>query len=322
MGPKSRGYATYFIGHCGTPGMPRQASLLALTLVVVLLFATAGSIEAKEKPPQGPFTIEVESEEMFFVDDSGDTLHGPHGHLETEIAHHHEEYAWDIEGLGEFEGAEVDLPTHEVGVRKASYNVHFIDQENHTGLSIATVPDLSGIYFVFGDGTGLEEGDDSTHTPVFEMIWGSYMTQVQSDERGTIMEFAGRLSEPMTLRLRLDESVTEPSVYLVGIHVKSGDHLVEDTGSIRIKPDETHALSYLDGELSIKILIASGGDPPISIISYDGTYEDLPSEYRTHIGALEWEGHVGEPEETPGFGVLVSVLALTIAVFAVGARRR
>lgn len=321
MGPKWQGHATYFIGHCGTPGMSRLGSLLALTLVVVLLFATAGCIEVKDKPPQGPFTIEVESEEMFFVDDSGDTLHGPHGHLETEIAHHHEEYAWDIEGLGEFEGAEVDLPTHDVGVRKASYNVHFIDQENHTGLSVATVPDLSGIYFIIGDGTGLEEGDDSTETPVFDMLWGSNLTQVQSDERGTIMEFAGRLSEPMTLKLGHFSSTAEPSVYLVGIHVKSGDLLEEDTGSIRINPDEAHELSYLDGELSIKIWTYDEVQSGLSVF-FNGTYEDLPLEYRTHIGALEWEGHVGEPEETPGFGALVSVLALTIAVFAVGARRR
>jgi len=299
--------------------MPRLASLLALTLVVVLLFAIAGCIEVKDKPPRGPFTIEVESEEMFFVDDSGGTLHGPHGILETEIVHHHEEYAWDIEELGEFEGTEVDLPAHDVGVRKASYNVHFIDQENHTGLTVATVPDLSGIYFVFGDGTGLEEGDNSANTPVFDMFWGPNLTQVQSDEHGTIMEFAGRLSEPMTLRLQHFSSTAETSVYLVGVHVKSGE--LPDTGSIRINPDEAHELSYLDGELSIRIWTYDEVQSVLSVF-YNGTYEDLPSEYRTHIGALEWEGHVGEPEETPGFGLLISVLALTVAVFAVGARRR
>ena len=302
--------------------MPRQASLLALTLVVVLLFATAGCIEAKEKPPQGPFTIELESEEMFFVDDSGGILHGPHGHLETEIAHHHEEYAWDIEGLGEFEGAEVDLPTHEVGVRKASYNVHFIDQENHTGLSIATVPDLSGIYFVIGDGIGLEEGDNNTDALDLEIRWGQNLTEVSSSEGWTVLEYTGRLSEPMHVGIKHNFSNQGTVTYLVGIHVKSGDLLEEDIGSIRINPGEDHTLRYLDGELWV---IIRGADLPPGTIEdplYNGTYEDLPSEYRTHIGALEWEGHVGEPEETPGFGVLISALALTIAVFAVGARRR
>lgn len=301
--------------------MPRLASLLALTLVVVLLFAIAGCIEVKDKPPRGPFTIEVESEEMFFVDDSGGTLHGPHGTLETEIVHHHEEYAWDIEGLGEFEGAEVDLPAHDVGVRKASYNVHFIDQENHTGLSVATVPDLSDIYFVIGDGIGLEEGDNSTETLDLELLWGQNLTEVSSGEGSTILEYTGRLSEPMIVSVLHNFSIIGSMTYLVGVHVKSGDLLEEDVGSIVIKPGESHTLEYIEGELLVTIWpytqvpVESG---PI----FDGTYEDLPSEYRTHIGALEWEGHVGEPEETPGFSLLISVLALTVAVFAVGARRR
>ena len=97
--------------------MPRRTSLLVISLVVVLLMTAAGCIEVKEKPPRGPFHIEIESEEMFFVDDSGGHLEGPHGHVDTDIAHAHEEYAWDIEGLGEFEGAEVELPAHDVGIR-------------------------------------------------------------------------------------------------------------------------------------------------------------------------------------------------------------
>lgn len=320
--PMGTTHATYFIGDFGTPVMRRPIQLLAITFVVLLIVATAGCIEAKEKPPQGPFTIEVASPEMLFVDDSGGPLVGPHGHVETDIAHAHEEYAWDIDGLGEFEGAEVDLPAHDVGVRKASYDIHFIEEENHTGLSVATVPDLSGIYFVIGDGIGLEYGDDDTQTLDLELRWGENMTEVSSGDGWTIMEYAGSLSEPMFAGLFHNFSNQGNVTYLVGIHVTSEELLEEDVGSIMIKPGEYHTLSYLDGQLWVQIWPL----PPIEDVVHDpvynGTYEDLPKEYHTHIGVLEWEGHVGEPEETPGFGSLISVLALTVALVVVIRRRR
>ena len=236
--------ATLFMGHSVTPGMSRRAALLVLTLVVVLLAVTAGCIEVKEKPPHGPFTIDLHTEVMHFVGASGGILEGPHGHVETEIAHAHEGYAWDIEGLGEFEGAEVELPDHEVGVRKASYDVHFLEEENHTGTAVATVPDLSGIYFVIGDGIGLEHGDEDDQTLDLELRYGPNLTEVSADEGWTILEHGGRLSEPMVVELKHNNSNTGNVTYLVGIHVKSGDLLEEDIGSIRILPMETHILSY------------------------------------------------------------------------------
>jgi hypothetical protein len=302
--------------------MPRKAALLVLTTAVAIMFVTAGCIEVKEKPPRGSFTLEVEAEEMFFMDDSGGLLEGPHGHLDTEIAHAHEEYVWDIEDLGEFEGSEVDLPYHDTGVRPASYNIHFLEEENHTGLAVATVPDLSGIYFVIGDGTGLATDDNSTHTPVFDMEWGQNLTEVHSDVHGTIMEYGGRLSEAMTVGIALNDSTEEPSVYMVGIHVKSGDLLEEDIGSLKIDPGEYHVLSYVDGQLTVDVheyILGTVVEPPV----WSGPYEDIPKEYRTHIGHLEWEGHVGEPEEAPGFGTLMSVLAMAaIAVLVLRGRRR
>jgi hypothetical protein len=304
--------------------MTRRAALLVISLVVVLIISTTGCIEVKEKPPQGPFTIEVDSEEVYFVDEAGGHLEGPHAHVETEIAHAHEEYSWDIEGLGEFEGSEVELPAHDVGVRKASYDIHFIDQENHMGLSVATVPDLSGIYFVIGDGIGLEEGDDDTQTLDLEIMHGPNMTQVSSGDGWTIMEYTGRISEPMTLSLHHNLSNEGNVSYLVGVHVKSGDILEEDMGSIRIMPGDSHVLSYMDGELRVEVFEPSPPDDmePRGPV-YNGTYEDLPREYRTHIGKMEWVGHVGEVEEAPGFGALFSMAALaTITVLLVRSRRR
>ena len=301
--------------------MSRWAALLVTTLVMALLIATAGCIEVKEKPPQGPFTIEFDSEEMFFVDETDGVLVGPHGHLETDIPHAHEGYAWDIEGLGEFEGAEVELPDHAPGVRKASYNTHFFEEEIHTGLSVATVPDLSGIYFVIGDGIGLEEGDDDTQTLDLEIEAGQNLTEVASDDGWTLLEYTGRLSEPMGMEVFHNFSNTGTVTYMVGIHVKSGDILEEDVGSIRINPGERHVLSYIDGILSVKIW-APNADQTGEELVFDGAYEDLPKGYRTHIGQMEWEGHVGEAEETPGFGMLFSVLSLAVIAVVVIRHRR
>jgi hypothetical protein len=56
---------------------------------------------------------------------------------------------------------------------------------------------------------------------------------------------------------------------------------------------------------------------------YNGTYEDLPHEYRTHIGVMEWAGHVGEVEESPGFGAMMSMAAaVVVSVLLLRSRRR
>lgn len=298
--------------------MSGRTSLLAVILVVTLLSATAGCIEVKDKPPQGEFTISLVTKEILFVDASGGTLHGPHAEVETEIPHAHTGYEWDIEGLGEFEGADAELPAHTQGVRLASYDVHFIDQSNHTGVALATVPDLSGIYMVFADGTSLDPEANASDHPVFDLEWGDDLEEVYEGEEGVIREYTGRLSEPMTLTVSLNESSVGSGVYMLGFHVRSGELLVERIASVRINPGEAHLLSYQDGELEVYI--------PHSIeqvIIYDGPYEGLPKEYRTEIGVLEWEGWVGEPEETPGLGALATVVAMSsMAGLVVRARRR
>ncbi len=300
--------------------MSRRAAILVVAIVVVLLAATAGCIEVKEKPPQGPFTIDLVSEEMYFVAETGSHLEGPHAHVETEIAHAHEEYAWDIEDLGEFEGAEVELPAHDVGVRKASYNVHFIDQENDTGCAVATLPDLSGSYFVIGDGIGLEEGDEDTQTLDLAIGPSPNLTHVSSGEGWKILEHPGRLDEPVQVGINHHARNEGNVTYLVGVRHMSGGLPEEYTGSIRIAPGQYHLLTFANGELRLSIW-KSISDVPLEEPVYNGTYEDLPSEYRTHIGHLEWEGHVGEVEETPGFGALLSMAAVAVVVVIVVHRR-
>jgi hypothetical protein len=137
------------------------------------------------------------------------------------------------------------------------------------------------------------------------------------------MEYTGSMDDPMTVEIELNGTTTEPSVYLVGVHLVSGDLPQDDTGSIRIGPKETHILSYVDGTLWVNITYPNDMPPEAMEYFYYGTYEDLPKEYRTHIGQIEWEGHVGEPEEAPGFGTLLSLMAMTaIAVLLVRGRRR
>jgi hypothetical protein len=192
------------------------------------------------------------------------------------------------------------------------------------GLAVATVPDLSGIYFVIGDGIGLEEGDNDTQTLDLEIMVGPNMTEVSSGDGWAILEYTGRISEPMSLSLHHNLSNEGNVTYLVGVHVKSGDLLEEDMGSIRIMPGDRHVLSYLDGELRVKVYEPTPPeDMEPSEPVYNGTYEDLPKDYRTYIGKMEWVGHVGEVEETPGFSALLSMAALTtITVLLVRSRRR
>ena len=52
----------------------------------------------------------------------------------------------------------------------------------------------------------------------------------------------------------------------------------------------------------------------------EGTYEDLPSSYIAHPGHLEWEGEVGETDDAPGPGGVITLSALFVAVVLV--RRR
>lgn len=292
-----------------------------MTLAVALLFTTAGCIEVKERPPEGPFTILLDVPAMYFVDEGEGMLEGPHATVETDIAHAHEGYAWDIEGLGEFEGTEADLPDHDVGVMKAWYQVHFLEEENHTGTSVATVPDLSADYLVIGDGIGLAEGDEGTQTLDLELSMGQNLSYVDSDEGWTVMEYAGSLSNAMTVSLLHNGSNQGTVTYLVGVHIGSTDPGEETVGAIEMNPGELHRLTYLDGQLNVTIYEDYIVAPGLNQV-YDGSYHDLPAEYRTHIGHLDWEGHIGEVEEAPGFGMLLSLGAVVaVAVVLVGRRR-
>lgn len=310
---------TLFIGDGVTLAVSRPASLPVLVLVstVALLLATSGCIEVKDPPPAGKFIIDVESEGIFFVPASGGLLEGPHAHVETDLHHEHPDYSWDIDGVGEFEGAEVDVPATSVAVRKASYNLDYYEQSQHMPMLVTTLPDLTGIYFVVGNGTQLDE--NLTMDYELEVEMGPSLIEHHVDEMGAVMEFSGRLSDGIALNISLNGSAPNETSYVLGITLYSGELDEEVGGSVAIYPGEMHRLFYVDGELNVTIYPM---DDPTNI-TFQGTFEDLPSEYHTDIGDLLWVGRVGEEEEAPGMASWTALMALgVVALVAVGRRRR
>ncbi len=299
--------------------MPRPASLNLLVLAssVALLLAVSGCIEVKDPPPHGDFTIEVDSEGMFFVPDEGGELEGPRADVETDLHDEHPEYSWDIEGVGEFPGRKVEVPPTTVGLRTATYDLEYYEQHQCVPVFVATLPDLTGIYFVVGNATQLDE--NLTIEEGLEIEMGPSLIEHHVDDNGAVMEFSGRLSDGIAVNVSLEEGAPNSTAYVTAILVSSGDIQDEEVGSIAIFPGEAHHLFYVDGDLNITI---SRTDDPTNI-TFEGLYADLPKEYRTDIGKLLWEGHVGETEETPGMASFTALLAfIVVAAVATRARRR
>ena len=201
---------------------------------VALLLATAGCIEVKDPPPAGEFTIDVESEGITFVSASGGLLVGSHAHVETELHHEHPNYSWDIDGVGEFEGAEVDVPATSVGLRKASYDLEYYELWQHMPMLVTTLPDLTGIYFVVGNGTQLDENLTMDYELDVEM--GPSLVEHHVDEMGAIMEFSGRLSDGIALNISLNGSAPNETSYVLGITLYSGELDEEVAGAVAIYP--------------------------------------------------------------------------------------
>ncbi len=310
---------TLFIGDGVTLAVSRPSypPVLVLVSAVAILLATAGCIEVKDPPPAGEFTIDVESEGIFFVPANGGLLEGPHAHVETELHHDHPNYTWDIDGAGEFEGAEVDLPATSVALRKASYNLEYYEQWQHMPMFVTTLPDLTGIYFVVGNGTQLDE--NLTMDFELDVEMGPSLIEHHMDEMGAVMEFSGRLSDGIALNISLNESAPNETTYVFGITLYSGELEKEVAGSVAIYPGEVHRLFYAEGELNVTI---HPMDEPTNI-TFQGNLVDLPGEYHTDIGELLWVGHVGEEEEAPGMASWTALVALgVIALVSVVRRRR
>jgi len=281
-----------------------------------MLLATAGCIEVKDPPPAGEFTIDVESEGIFFVPASGGLLEGPHAHTETELHHDHPDYSWEIDGAGEFEGAEVDLPATSVALRKASYDLEYYEQSQHMPMFVTTLPDLTGVYFVVGNGTQLDENLTMDYDLEVEM--GPSLIEHHVDEVGGIMEFTGSLSDGIALNISLNESAPNETSYVLGLMLYSGELDEEVAGSVAIYPGEVHRLFYMDGALNVTI---HPMDEPTNI-TFQGDFEDLPEEYHTDIGELMWVGHVGEAEEAPGMASWTALVSLSVVSFVAIVRRR
>lgn len=307
----------FLMGDCVTRGVSKQLITMLLSLAVVLTLLASGCIEVKDKPPHGEFTMELHSNEMFFVPDGGGELEGAHAHVDTDLHHEHPEYSWNITGLTTLKGSKVDVPPTGQGMRKADYVLEYYEQHNQTSVLLSTVPNLSGIYFAVGNGTGLMAHEDDEHSGV-NVEMGPALTTIASDDTGQVMEFSGRLSDGISVNVTMDHEGGNSTSYVLGVWVQtvSSTDLVSE--SLKIFKGEVHMLHYVDEELNLTI--AREDDP--TNVTFEGTIGDLPEGYHTHIGSLEWEGTVGEVEESPGMGAWAAVVAFATLAAVMVRRRR
>ena len=203
-----------------------------MVLFIAVLLAVSGCIEVRDPPPHGDFTIEVDSEGMFFVPDEGGELEGPKAHAETDLHHQHPDYSWDIEGAGEFPDRKVELPATTVAVRTATYDLEYYEQHQWVPVLVATLPDLTGIYFVVGNGTQLDE--NLTIEEGLDIETGPSLLELRVDDNGAVMEFSGRLSDGIAVNVSLEEGAPNSTAYVLGVLVTSGDIHDEVAGSVAI----------------------------------------------------------------------------------------
>jgi hypothetical protein len=288
----------------------------------MLLVASAGCIEQKDPPEHGEFTIEVDSQPLFITTTDGEELHGAHAHVETDLHHDHPEYAWDIQGVGEFEGSEVHLPAIDEGLHAAIYNMTFYEQEGGVSLFLAAIEKWNGTYAFVADGGILSDPENSTAQPFkiayfWNLISVRPMLWVDESYTWNLLENHVNRSEGLRIDLKMDDDLKEETEYVVGFQW-GGDFLVHRWSvAIVIHAGEVHNLTY-EGPGLLNISIHHQDDP--TNITYQGNYTNLPNKYKGHIGTLHWEGKVGE-EETPGLGLAGALVAMTVAFIVLGRRR-
>jgi hypothetical protein len=302
--------------------MQRPAPLLAALFVVTLLVASAGCIEQRDPPEHGGFTIEVESQPLFFTTTEGEELHGADAQVETELHHDHPEYSWDIEEVGEFEGSEVHLPDVEEGLYTASYRLDYYEQEEVLPLFLAAIEEWNGTYAVVAEGGLLEDPSNSSAQP-FSIVSVDNLEPIGSGGavdgyEWAVMEGDENLTGGLVINLLMDEFGAEETEYVVGYQWASGMMVLRWSASFVIHAGEAHNLTY-GGPWTFNITIAPHDDP--SNVTYQGNYTKLPERYRGRLGTLHWEGSVGG-EEAPGLGLAGALVALSVAFVALGRRRR
>ncbi len=299
--------------------MPRPAPLLAALLVVSVLVASVGCIEQRDPPEHGEFTIEVDTSPLLFTGTLGERLHGAHAHVETDLHHEHPDYYWEIEDIGRLEGSDVQLPAMDEGLYPATYELEYYEQEEGMPLLIAALGPRNASYAViaesgvFEDPTGHEPGPFTIASaenltlvepngPIWKNQWALLRGEVDRTQR-------------MGIDVELDPAAEEAE-YVVGFQWVAGLLVNRWSTALVIHPGEVHNLKYL-GPGALNITIAHQDDPGNA--TFEGGYDELPDEYRGHLGTLHWQGEVGEGEEAPGLGFVSAVAALSVV--AVSARR-
>jgi MYXO-CTERM domain-containing protein len=304
--------------------MPKAKPLLATVFVILVVVSFSGCIEQQDPPEEGKFTIEVESEVVFFLTEDGGTLHGAHAHVETELHHEHPEYNWTI-GDKHYEGSEVEL--HEnVGIRLASYDLEYYEEERHIPVYLFSLPTVDDTWAFFASGARLEEAQDGAEYPDL-MFWNvSGLEPLPRKEPAVVSPFfweafkgANITEAGLVANFTLTSEAEESTTYVFAYHWVDGETHHQWTDSVKIRPGEVHQLRYTgSGVLDMTISNATNSTE----VHFAGAFDDLPAKYSTHLGVLEWEGEVGPEEEAPGMTAWSGLLALTVVVLVASRRRR
>ena len=287
---------------------------------MVILLASAGCIEQRDPPEKGEFTITMETYVVMYAYEglAGD-LHGPHAEVETELHHEHPEYSWSIEGMEHHEGSDVHIDAGDIDLRKVTYHLEYYEHWANMSMVLATVPEALGTYVVVAELPPEDHGDAVNDTEL-EIEPVGDLAAIVNASMGRVMEPRNEWSrDGLTFNVSLAEDAEASVTYVAGYHIGTGTNVVRYERAFVIHPGLHHNITFLSGsEINISVANTTTPDTPF----WEGTYEELPSSYVAHPGHLEWEGEVGEVEEAPGPGAVITLTALFVAVVVMVRRRQ
>ena len=182
---------------------------------------------------------------------------------------------------------------------------------------LATLPDSLDTFVVVAE-LPSEEGN-GTGTTELEIEPAGDLAAIHNDSMGRILaNSADGGVDNVTFNVSLDPGAEGDVTYVVAFQIGTGGMNAFRTERVLvIHPGLHHHINYDGDNVTFSIANTSMPDTPF----WEGTYDDLSSSYVAHPGHLDWEGEVGETDEAPGPGAIITLAALFIAVVVMVRRR-
>jgi hypothetical protein len=283
---------------------------------MLLIVSTAGCVEVKDRPANGPFTIRLEMPPMLLVNDTGGQLAGPLAQVETELENKTPAYSWDIDGDGiaDLNGSRVHYPNGTIDIHVAHYIVTYYGQQRAIPLFLAGSGRAAVADALFLENASL--ASVGVRTPL--IILGG--NDLRTNTEGPLgITFDGVRNPPTGFHgmyISLWSNASGPSTYVAGFVWDVNDPYNTSMGAFRIWPGERHHVECTDdGQMLLNVTTQSG-----TTVVYSGSAGDAPANRTARLGVLEWTGRVGE-EPTPGPGALAAAVALVCATVALARHR-